>query len=265
MHTRRIGKAAVPGALLLAFCLFALAACGSNTTAGASGSGASATSTACAQATRPAAAASFKTATGIVQSVNGQTLVVQDTQGKSVTVTYTSSTKFTQEVKLAPADLKKGASIRVAVTSSNNTYTAVSVTVSDGTTTTNKGGFGNFPGFSGTPGARGGANNPCFARNRTGTNGTGNANFRGLIGTVRQVNGDVLTITDTAGASYTVTLTAQTQIVGTKSATAAVLKAGEPLTAIGKTGSNGAVAASTIAILLALPQRGGRPTATPTA
>ncbi|HEX7734334.1 MAG TPA: hypothetical protein VF458_05715 [Ktedonobacteraceae bacterium] len=264
MRMRRIGKAATPGALLLALCLFVLAACGSNTTAGASSSGNSATATACAQATRPTI--SLRTTTGILQSINGQTLVVTDTQGKSVTVTYNSSTKFSQEVKLTPADLKEGSTVRVAVTNSGSTYTAVSVTVSEGTTASRGGGFNGFPGFNGTPGARGGANNPCFTRGRNGgTPGASNANFRGLVGTVRQVNGDILTITDTAGASYTVTLTAQTQIVDTKSATAAALKTGEPLAIVGKPGSQSTVTASTIAILLSLPKRGGQGTATPTA
>lgn len=263
MRMRRIGKAATPGALLLALCLFVLAACGSNTTAGAASSNTAATATACAQATRPATA--FRTATGILQSINGQTLVVTDAQGKSVTVTYNSSTKFTQEVKLAPADLKEGSSVRVAVTSSGSTYTAINVTVSEGTTTSRGGGFTGFPGFNGTPGARGGANNPCFTRNRNGNgNGNGNGNFRGIVGTVRQVNGDVLTIADTAGSSYTVTLTAQTQIVDTKSATAAALKTGEPLAIVGKPGGQGTVTANTIAILLSLPKRGGPATATPT-
>lgn len=269
MRMRQIGKAAPTSTLFLAVCLFLLAACGSNTLTGATSSGTSATATACAQTTRPAT--SFKTAIGTIKSISGQTLVVADTQGKSVTVTYTSSTTFTQEVKLAVSDLKEGLSVRVAVTSSGSTYTAVSVQASTGTSTgTNRGGFGGFGGFSGTPGARrsgtpGANTNPCFAnRGRSGsaTPGTGNANFRGLVGTVSQVNGDILVITDSAGASYTVTLTTQTQIVETKSATAAVLKVGEPITAVGKPGSQNAVAATTIAILLSLPTRGPAPTPT---
>jgi hypothetical protein len=268
MHMLQPGKAAPKSALLLAACLFLLVACGSNTSTGATSSGTSATATACAQATRPAT--SFKTAIGVLASINGQALVLTNSQGKNVTVTYSSSTTFTQEVKLAPGDLKEGASVRVAVTSAGSSYTAASVLVSSGTaTTTGKGGFGGFPGFGGTPGARKGTGtNPCSANrarfgNGTPGTGTGTNNFRGLVGTVSQVNGDILTITDTAGASYTVTLTAQTQIVETKSATAAVLKVGEPLTAVGKPGSQNAVAASTIAVLLSLPAR-GTPTSTPT-
>jgi hypothetical protein len=70
------------------------------------------------------------------------------------------------------------------------------------------------------------------------------------------MNGNTLIITDTTGASYTVTLTSQTQIIETQSATAAALKVGEPLTAVGKPDSQNVVAASTIAVLLSLPTRG---------
>jgi len=253
MSTRRIGKR-TPGVLLLALCLFVLAACGSNTTTSASPSS---TSTVCTQGTQPATA--LRATTGILQSISGQTLVVTNTQGKNITVTYTSSTTFSQEVKLTAADLKEGTPVRVAVTNAGGTYTAVIVTVSEDTTT---GRFG-IPGSSGTPGAKGGnTNNPCLTRDR---NGSSNANFRGLVGTVRQVNGDLLIIADTAGTSYTVTLTAQTQIVGAKSTTAAALKAGKPLAITGKPDSNGGVTASTITLLLNLPKPVGTPSATPSA
>jgi uncharacterized protein YcfL len=267
MHMRQTGKAALTGALFLSICLFVLAACGSNTSA-STAPGASATATACAKATRPAT--NFSTAIGTVSSITGQTFVLRNTQGKNVTVSYTNSTTFTQEVKLASSDLKEGSSVRVTVTSANNTYTAVNITVSQGSTTgSGTGGFSGFPGgfgFRGTPGTRGNGN-PCFANRGRGTPGAGfgngNSNFRGLNGTVSQLNGNVLTIADSSGGSYTVTLTAQTQIITTKSATAAALKAGEALTVVGKPGSQGAITANSIAILLALPKRG--PTATPTA
>lgn len=271
MRMRQISKAAPTSALFLAVCLLLLTACGSNPSAGAASTVNSATATACAKAIRPAT--SFKTTIGTVKSISGQALIITDTQGKSVTVTYTSSTTFTQEVKLAANDLKEGTSVRVAVTSSGSTYTAVSVLASTGTGSSTGtgagtgGGFGGFGGFSGTPGARRGGtgSNPCFAgRGRSGsaTPGTGANNFRGLVGTVSQVNGDMLIITDSAGASYTVTLTAQTQIIETKSATSAALKVGEPLTIAGKPGSQNAVVANTIAILLSLPTRGPAPTPT---
>lgn len=271
MRMHQIGKVAPKSVLFLSICLFLLAACGSNTSTtstGATSSGTSATATACAQTTRPATA--FKTAIGLLKSISGQTLTLANTQGTDVTVTYSSSTTFTQEVKLAPGDLKEGASVRVTVTSSGSTYTAMSVLVSTGTSTSTGGfgGFGGFGGLRGTPGAgRGTGTNPCAAargRFGNGTPAAGNSSFRGLVGTISQVNGSILVITDTTGASYTVNMTAQTQIVETKSATSAALAVGEPLTAVGKPGSQGAIAASTIAILLSLPTR-GTPKATPTA
>jgi hypothetical protein len=255
---QRVLKVMPISILCISLSLFLLAGCGSNPSG--SSASASGTSTACTQATRPATA--FKTSIGTLKSISGQTLIVTDTQGKSVTVTYSSSTTFTQEVKIAAGNLKEGTSVRVTVTSSGNAYTAVSILASTGTST------GTSSGFGGAPGARGGGNgsNPCFANRGRGsaTPGTGNSSFRGIAGTVSQVNGTTLIITDTAGASYTVTLTAQTQIIETKSATAAVLKVGESLAAVGKPGSQNAVAASTIAVLLSLPTR-GTPTSAPAA
>lgn len=245
--------------------LFLLTGCGSNPSGSSpSASGASATATACAQTTRPAT--SSGTATGTLKSMSAQTLVMTTLQGQSVTVTYTSTTTFTQEVKIAASDLKEGASVSVVVTSTGGTYTAMSIQASSGTgTSAGSSGFG-FPGSNGAPGTRGGGSNPCFAnRGRFGnsTPGANTGNFRGLVGTLSQVNGDILTITDNTGSSYTVTLTANTQIIEAKQATAAALKVGEPLTAVGKSGSQNTVAASTIAILLSLPTRGA-PASTPT-
>jgi hypothetical protein len=259
MRIYQAGKTGAQSALVLSFCLFLLVACGTNQASGSTPSTASTTATACTQTTRPATA--FRTTIGTLKSISGQTLVVTTVQGSSSTVTYSSSTAFTQEVKLASSDLKEGESVRVAVTSTGSTYTAVSVQVSTGAGATKGAGF---PGFSGTPGSRRGTGtNPCFAGRRTGT-GTGTNNFRGLIGTVSQVNGDILTITDSAGSSYTVTMDAKTQIIETKSTTAAALKVGEPLTILGKPGAQNTIAATTIAILLNLPAR-GTPVATPTA
>lgn len=247
--------------LSLALFLFVLAGCGS-TTAGASStsSGAGATATACAQATRPAA--SFKTAIGTLKSINGQTLTITNQQGSDVNVTYTSSTRFTQETSEAASALQSGTPVRVTVSSNGGTYDALLITVVSGTNGTNGGfgGFGGFPRGSGTPGARGG-NNPCFKGGRFGgTPGAGNNNFRGLNGTISQLSGNTLTITDTAGADYTVTITSQTRIVETKSVTAAALKVGQPITAVGTANSQGIITANTVAILLSLPKRAGTPT-----
>lgn len=259
MYTRRIpqGRAACLLALLLGLLL--LTGCGSNASAGgtsATAQGASATATACAQLTRPAT--STRAAVGTLQSINGQTLHMTNQRGTTITVTYASATRFTQEVTVPATALQEGTAVRVLVSSSAGSYTATSIVV------TGQGAV-RVPGFprGGTPGA-GRGNAACFARARG--NGTPGANanaFRGLAGTVSHLSGSVLTITDSTGADFTVTLTARTQIIATRSATAAALKVGQVLTVTGRAGSQGSIQASLVAILLALPTRQGPSTPTP--
>ncbi|MGH2481694.1 MAG: DUF5666 domain-containing protein, partial [Ktedonobacteraceae bacterium] len=81
----------------------------------------------------------------------------------------------------------------------------------------------------------------------------GTRGFRGLTGKVSQLNGNTLGITDNAGASYTVTITTQTQILQTQSATSAALKVGVLIAASGRANSQGTIAANTVAILPNLP------------
>ncbi|HEY3992567.1 MAG TPA: hypothetical protein VGM01_06755 [Ktedonobacteraceae bacterium] len=175
----------------------------------------------------------------------------------------------------------------IVVTSAGNTYTAVSIMTGAGTATSANGrpgpGSGGVPGMNGTPviisGGPGGApgangtpapsmnsgngSNPCLAKASSGKApaGTNNTNSHALTGTVSQVNGNVLTIIDYTGALYTVTLTAQTQIIATQSTSAAALKVGEPLTVVGKSDSQNTIAASTIEILLSLPGSASSPLA----
>jgi hypothetical protein len=265
---RQMQRAFFAGSLFLFLGLFLLAGCGSNATAGgASGTaGAAATATACAQLTRTPS--STRTALGTVKSISGQTFVLTDQRGTAVTVTYTSSTRFTQEVTVPASSLQEGTPVRVVVSNNAGTYTATSIVVTGATTgggTT--GGFPGFPRGNGTPGA-GRASNPCFARARAGNGtpgaGTNNTtNFRGLVGTVSHLSGNVLTITDSSGADYTVNITAQTQIVETKNTTAAALKVGQALTVTGRTSGQGEISASLVAILLSLPTRSATPTPTP--
>lgn len=273
MRQSRLAKL-VPGSLfvLLPVLLFS-AACGSNN---ANGGNVSSTATACVQATRTGTvpASSFANTVGTLKSINGQTLVVTTREGADTTVTYTSSTRFTQESVVAATDLQKGTNVRVVVTSNNGTYEATTITVVE--RTNNNGGNGNnnnggFPGGgNGTPGARnfngngtpGARNNPCFNRNRFATPGSDSSNFRGIIGTVAHVSSKSLAVTDTAGQTYTVTITTQTQIIETKSVTAAALKVGQPLQVNG-TNKQGVVTANTVAILLSLPERPATPTPTP--
>lgn len=238
--------------LSLGIVLLALASCGSTTTASTSTlSSTDATATACVQVTRPVP--TTRTATGVLKSLNGQTLVVTNNKGNDVTITYSNTTRFTQVNSIAASSLQEGTAVRVAVTSTNGSYTATNITLIAATNGTGNG----FPRGNGN-GRRGNNNNPCIRRTQNG-NGNGTPGFRGLIGTVSQVNGTTLVVADTTGASYTVTITPQTQILQTQSATAASLKVGVLLTAVGRADSQGVIAANTIALLPNIPNA----TATP--
>jgi len=275
MRLNRTSRKMPVGLLCISLSLFVLAGCGNAakaTTSTTTLSLTSSTATACAKATRTVPTSSFRTTIGTLKSINGQTLVLSTTQGSSTTVTYSSATHFTQEVNIPATALQEGTAVRAAVTSDGDNYDATTITVTTGTTgfTRGTGTPGTGTPVTGTPGAGNGGqfrNNPCISRTpRTGT-GTGSTTntFRGLTGTVSQLSGNVLTITDSTGTSYSVTITAKTQIIETNSVTATALKVGEPLTVTGAKGSQGAIAANTIAILLSLPtQRTPNSTPTPT-
>lgn len=254
MDTRGISGTLLRNVCFFSLAMLLLAGCGASASAGASNvSSTAATATACAQATRPAAA--NKTALGTLKSINGQTLVLTNRQGNAVTVTYSGSTFFTQENSVAPVSLQSGTAVRVAVTSKDGTYTATLITIVN---RANGNGFSGFPRGNGTPRAGRGGNNPCFNRSQAGRGG--NNAFRGLTGTVSQLSSNTLTITDATGADYSVAITPQTRILETKNVTSAALKIGIVLTVVGRADRQGVIAASTIAIIPALPAA-----ATPTA
>jgi preprotein translocase subunit YajC/uncharacterized protein YceK len=244
----------VIGCLTLALALFVLAGCGSNSS---STTGSSNTSTTSAAATATACAqprGNFKTATGTVSSIQGSTFVVATMKSGNVTVTYSSTTRFTRQDTVPATSLKEGTFVTVAVASSGSTYTATRITVTNGTGTGTGFGNGRFPGARGTPGA-GRSTNPCFNRGQFATpgSGTGTANFRGLIGTVSQVTATTLVINDSSGGTFSVTITPQTKVMQTTSVTSAALKTGQPVTVSGTPGSNSEIVARTVAILQSLP------------
>lgn len=257
MHMRQILRVLSACSLFLLCGLF-LTTCGSNASAGGASTapGASATATACARIARPASTA--RITIGTLKSINGQTLLLTNQRGVTITVTSTSSTRFTQETTVAATSLQEGTPVRVGVTSNAGSYTATSIVV------TARAG-GRLPGFprNGTP-AAGRGNTACFARPRgNGAPGVGASSFRGLVGTVSHLSGNTLTITDSAGADFTVTITARTQIVETRGATAAALKVGQAIAVTGRAGSQGRIQANLVAILLSLPTRLATPTTIP--
>ncbi len=238
---------------VLGLVLFILAACGSNSTPTPTLSSANATATACAQATRPAA--TVKSATGVLKSINGQTLVLTNQQGKDITATYSDKTRFTQLNNVPASTLVEGTPVRVAVTSANGSYSATTIEVITNPNTNGS------PKGNGTPGAGRRSNNPCARQvSKNGTPGTGTKGFRGLLGKVSQLNGNTLAITDNTGASYTVTITPQTQILETQSTTSAALKVGGLITVVGRADSQGQIAANTVALLPNLPNASATPT-----
>jgi len=253
--------------LFIVFGLFLVAACGSPAS-NKSGKGAQASVTP--SATCPSSTGEAMSSTvGTIKSMSGQTFVVADQLlKKDVTVTYSSSTHFARQAHIPASSLKEGTQISVIVTGNNGVYSATSITVLTGGQIGNgpvgpggkgPGGVSNgTPGviFDGTPPPGGSSNNGTnqSCSRTVGTPGKSNppsTSSKSIFGKVGQMNGNILTVIDTTGASYTVTLISQTQIIGTQSATAAALKVGEPLIATG-TKNQDTLAAVSVQILLSL-------------
>jgi Domain of unknown function (DUF5666) len=186
---------------------------------------------------------------GTIQSINGSTIVLTDANGNSVTATYTSTTRFTRQVKASTTALVSGTFVFVAVTqNADNTYTATSITLTNGGNGQRFGG-----GFGGGSGRRG--NSPCRQGQRGNFGGqnfagmTGNA--RGITGTVSQLSGKTLTVTDVNQADYTVTLNATTQIIQTSQASASSLQVGMRINVVGMRNAQGVITARSVTILAA--------------
>ncbi len=230
---RILGSMALP--LLLAVFI---AGCGPNFTS-TSGTSATATATACA---RPRAQ-SFRGTIGTLQQVSGTTLFVTDRSGKTIQVTYTSTTRFLRETVVTTTALKEGAFVSVTITqNSDNTYTAKTISL------INRTGSGPFQGQRGQGQRR---NTACPRPTQSAGNGTGNA--RGITGTISQLNGNTLTVTAQNGGDFTVTLAHATQIVQTSVVSASVLKAGMALSLLGSSNAQGVLMAQSVMILLTLP------------
>ena len=244
----------------------ALSACGSlmvQTTSGNS------SATVTATATCTPVANTMTRVSGTVKSATSSTLVVTEQHGSSVTAALASSTGITQQVQETKDALSNGKTVTVTVTQSSDgsTYTADTIQLVS-STGTGAGGFGGFGGSrnggSGTPPAFGGQGNgsgriPCgFSRGSGSGGGFGGGNGSGgaggntgnrLTGTIAQLVGNTLTVTDSSNNDYALVITSSTHIIETQKASASALKAGQYVSLTGTT-ENGKVTARSVAITL---------------
>ncbi len=243
---------------MLAALVALLAACGSSSAT---------TSSTSTTATPTSTTACLSVTTGTIQSVSNNTLQVTNLQGKNVQVTVTGATTFTRQATLTAADLKTGLPVTVVVKQNpDNTYSALTVGVR--TSLTRQGGTGNSSGAKLCSGQRrgtgtGGFGGPGFG---SGTPGAfaGGTSRQTINGTVSQINGNSLIVTDTSGSDFTVTLTATTRMTEQQSATASDLQIGQAVAITGTANSQGVINASSVSLLQALPTRRRTPTPTPT-
>lgn len=244
MSVYRILRNTLGGVIPLVLLAIIIAGCGSSTNTGSTAA-ATQTATACLSAT-----------TGTIQNVGNTTLQVTSLQGKSVQATFTSKTIFMRQATLTAADLKAGMLVSVTVKqNADNTYSALTVSVR--TILTRQGSF-----------TRGSASGLCIGQRprRTGTPGSGSSgsSLQTISGTISQVNGNSLVVTDTSSNDFTLTLTNTTRMTQVQTATTSDLHAGEIVTITGSANSQGVISASSISILQGIPFRRLTPKLTPT-
>ncbi len=223
--------AAVPLVLLVAL----LAACGSTSNAASTGGSTASTST----TTTVCPTISI----GTIQDVSSNGLIVTNLQGKQVQIAFTSTTKFIRTATVTSTALQTGLPVSATVMqNANNTYSALSISVRN--SQLRQGGFtrgssqcrGQFPRRNGTPGA------------------FGSGQGRQVVnGTISQINGNQLTLSNPSSDDFIVNLTTTTRITTQLTATANDLKSGEAVTITGTANGQGVISASNVSILQSLP------------
>lgn len=230
MHLYRLIKKFLM-ALPLIFLAILVAACGSNS--------GSTTTTAATSTSTSSASACVSVASGLVQSIANNTLLVATRQGKEMQVVYTSVTVFMKQVAGKQSDLQEGMRVTAAITQNpDNSYTATLISLRSGAL----GRSGSGSGGTATPSRTCSSNGRGFQGGTPGTQGsqrTGSRTRHSLSGTIAQLNGNTLVITDRTGNDISVTLNAATRIINTTSASASDVKLGDTISAIGITDSSG--------------------------
>ncbi len=239
-----------------------LAACGS-----ASTSASATTSSTNSTTTGTPTTACLSVTAGTIQSFSNNTLQVTNLQGNNVQVMVTSTTVLTRQATLTAADLQTGSSVTVIVKqNADNTYSALSVSARTSLARQGLGGLRN--GAKLCSGQRrgtgaGGFGGPGFGSGTPGASGNGTSR-QTINGTISQINGNALTVTDTSGSDFTVTLTSTTRVTEQQTVTTSDLQTGQAVTITGTANSQGIITASSVSLLQALPARRGTPTPTAT-
>ncbi len=231
-----------------------LAACGS---ASATASGSASTSTPTTSNACP------KVTTGTIQSISSSGLSITNFQGKTVQGVFTNKTTIVRPDTLTSKNLKSGMLVSVTVIqNADGTYTARAVNVRN--SLTNQGGAIRGSGLCNGQRRQGNGTfgGPGFG---SGTPGAGGASNRQVInGTVSQINGSALVVTDTSGNDFTFSLTSTTRITTQQAIASSDLHAGEAVIITGNANSNGIINVNSLSVLQGLPTRPTSPTSTPT-
>jgi len=202
-------------------------------------------------------------ASGLLAALDGSTLQVQG-EGTQTTVTYGTTTTFTQTVAGTAADVKVGLCVtaRPAMSSAQPSPAAAdAVTAGSVLLSTPVNGACAGPGGAGPDGARpSGTPRPDRAR-PSGSARPGGGRAFGANGKILSASGSSFVVersappagaptgaTDGAPSRTTVTTTASTTYASTVPATAAALATGTCVTALGKADDTGAIAATAISI-----------------
>jgi hypothetical protein len=211
--------------LLAAIC----AGCGSSSSTGSSSSVSTAT---------PTQANCFTQVRGTIQSVNGTSLVIANQQGQKVQATYSSRTLFVQQSSATVAELRKftGQSVTVTVAqNADNTYSAKTVLARSA----------NLP-RSGNRVGQGQNFRPCSGSTPGAGFGRGQNQRQTILGTLSQINGNSLVVTDLQGSDYTVGLTSTTRIIVQETTTISSFKVGMSIQATGQKNGSGVLALTTL-------------------
>lgn len=230
--------AVIPVVMLAAL----LAACGTNSTN---------TSTSSSTTTTPTTKTPTNCPTvsiGTIQNVSNNSLQVTNLQGKHAQVTFTRATTFNRQSTITLSALQTGLPVSVTVMqNANNTYSALTVSVRNPQMLQ-----GRFTRGSGQ--CRG-----QFSRGNSTAGAFGSRQGSQVVnGTISQIVGNFLTLSNPGGGNFIVTLTPTTRITTQLTASANDLKSGEAVIITGTANGQGVINASNISILQGLPN--GRPT-----